>query len=90
MTGTDLFWCARINRGSQLNITLPEIILCDALHLLKNIGNFEVGGCLTERAFRDIVDLLIVEDTVQDALGLIQSFITDLLTLPVQMAVEFL
>ena len=71
-------------------MSLFEIVFCNSLHLLKDVSNFEVGCSLCKGSLRNVVHLLEVQNAVQDAFGLIQSFVTDALALGVQMAIQFL
>jgi len=62
-------------------VTLFEIVFCNPLHLLKDVGNFEVGCSLCKSSLRNVVHLFKVQNAVQDAFRFIQSFVTDALAL---------
>ena len=81
---------ALVYSRAQREVALSEVVFSYALHLLEDFGHFEVGGGLGEGALGDVVDLLVVEDAVQDALGLVEGLLGDLLALRVQVTVQFL
>ena len=48
------------------------------LDLFENVAHFEVCGGLRESTLADIVDLLEVKDSVEDALRFVEGLVRDL------------
>lgn len=74
----------------QSDVSLFEIVFCNSLNLFKNITNFEISGGLRESALTDIVNLFEIEDTVKNALGLVECLLGNVLACVVQVVVELL
>lgn len=74
----------------QSDVSLFEIVFCNSLNLFKNITNFEISGGLRECTLTDIVNLFEIEDTVKNALGLVESLFRNVLASVVQVVVELL
>ena len=90
VTCTDLLRCRFIHIHGKRNVSLFEIIFSYTLYLFKNVCDLEVCGSLRKCAFTDVINLLEVENTVKNALGLIEGLLRDALALRIKMAVELL
>ena len=71
MARADKFGSRTVNAHIASQIALLEVVFSNALHLLKNIADLEICRSLDKSAFTDVVDLLKVDDSVQDSLGLV-------------------
>lgn len=67
MACTNCLGHATINCRSELDFALTKVVFCYTLDLFDNVGDFEVSCRLNEGAFRDVVHLLVVENSVQNA-----------------------
>ena len=90
MAGANGCRSALIDLRDQRDVALFEIVFGNSLHLFQDVADFEVGSGLREGALRDVINLLEVEDAVEDALGFVEGFVGDQLTLGVQMVVKLL
>ena len=79
-----------VNANIACQISLLEIVLSNALHLLENVADLEVCRSLDESAFTYVVDLLEVENAMQNALGLVEGLLGDALALSIEMTVKLL
>ena len=74
----------------QIDVSLFEIVFCNALHLFENVSDLEIRSSLSKSSLTNVIDLLEVQDAVKNAFSLVEGLLGDALALSVQMAVEFL
>jgi len=87
--GSDAFRSALAELRHEQDVTFSEIAFCHTLHLLEDVFDVEIGSWLGEATLRDVVNLLVVQNSVQNPLRLIQSLLAYLPALPIQMIIEF-
>ena len=74
----------------QRDVTLFEIIFSHTLDLFEDVSNLKVCGGLRECSLTNVIDLFKVKDSVEDALGLIESLLGDALALSIEVAIKLL
>ena len=78
MTAADLLGNVGVDDGSaELDVAFPEFTIKYTSDLLEDFGDLEGSYILGERSFADVVDLFEIENSMEDALGLIKRFVSD-------------